>query len=117
MAAELKRVDELRSRALRLQYKVEQLEWALNAIVPIANPQWLDEARADVAVAKTGFLAAMNDFAAPFEEWRTRAYREFGSLRMELIGGVGVMEFAPNEGRALDFEAVDAAVRRARPIV
>jgi hypothetical protein len=44
MDAELKRLDKLRSRALRLQYKVEQLERAygakaLKVAIERANPQ------------------------------------------------------------------------------
>jgi hypothetical protein len=117
--ADLDRLDGLRSRALRLRYRVEQLERlyaerAVGALLARADPRWLGRAREALAAAKPAFVEAVAAFAGPFREWRDAAYGEFRALRAAVIGGAGALAYAgAPELPLLDFAAADTAIAAA----
>lgn len=121
MKGELARIDGLRSRALRLQYKVEQLEGleadgGFKKFADKANLQCLENARAALAVAKPVFLQAVAELREKFAGGRAAALTEFEAIREGIIAGVGElvsMEMPP--AAPIDFGEIDGVFAAAKP--
>jgi hypothetical protein len=95
--AELAGLDELRSRAVRLQYKVEQFEKAelertLPKVIGRFGPEWLQGARAELEIAKTTFVEAVKIFSPKFRERMTEIFQQLVMVRREFMGAIGSVQ-------------------------
>jgi hypothetical protein len=113
MKSEFDRIDSLRSRAHKLTYKVEQLQLAvedatLKKVIDKTKPEWLDQARADLAVAKPVFFTALTEFLGRFESWKVAARTDFDGIRGKLLGPLGQVpeQQLPPQG-SVQYEELD----------
>jgi predicted translin family RNA/ssDNA-binding protein len=92
---ELAEVNTLRCAAVRIQYKIEQLERAsADALVSkvIPDAKWLENARESLATAKPAFLTALNGYNAHFDDVRRHLFLELDRMKREFFVQLGAIE-------------------------
>jgi hypothetical protein len=94
----LAEINTLRSRALKLQYRVEQLEKidmnsGMGKALKVAGGEnWLANTRAELAVAKPAFLTAVPAFQGKFDSLRKQAFARVENLQKQLLQRVANLD-------------------------
>jgi hypothetical protein len=112
--AELAGLDALRSRVVRLRYKVEQLEKAqrtgtLQKVIDGVKPEWMQSARAELEVAKPTFIEAVKVFMAKWRDRMTEILQHLVIIRREFMAAIGGLQAQPQPPvPSVDYGDVDA---------
>jgi hypothetical protein len=105
----LNEINTLRSTALRLQYRVEQLEKidmdsaGGKAIKLAGGENWLTNTRTHLATAKPEFTSAVAGFEVTFADLRKQAFDRIQKLDRQLLNRVANLDKQPEPTDTLEY--------------
>jgi hypothetical protein len=97
LKGQLAAINQLRSKALRVQYRYEQLQKVGaepdgQKVLGVIGKDWTQKAQDELNVVKPAFLNEVETFRGTFESLRSQAFERIERLHQQLFERVGLVE-------------------------
>jgi hypothetical protein len=121
MKAELSNLNNLRVRAVKLCYKVEQLIKAnndptLRKMLGKAKPEWQEKAQAELDLAKPTYIEAIHAFMPRFHQQMLDADRQLVQIKKDFFAQLGELQRQSHPQTApIDYTELDRILSIVRP--
>jgi hypothetical protein len=121
MKTELSNLNQLRLRAVKLCYKVEQLIKAntdptLKKMLGKAKPEWQEKAQAELNIAKPTYLEAIHAFMPRFHQQMLDANRQLVQIKKDFMAQLGELQRQSHPPTApIDYSDLDSILLIVKP--